>query len=412
MRSAETELHLQVKLSASEATVNGLVEALDRLEGELFATLVEALQRRHLDAVRAGEAAPIRCPRCGGERWVKRGRRSRQLETRRGEMSFALLQTTCRDCERTWSPFVERLGLKPHQRATEGLERRLVGLATEISYRKASRWGERTMGATRSPMTIWRTVQRRGEQVAFTAEAEDARRLELDGTRLPVAGRARGAPVQMAFAIGEQRAPRHRAKRLVGIGLGAGSWPEALPEGLAPELVVYDGERGLEQTVEDRYPEARAQRCVWHMVHKLEHQLWRGDWPKAERVQRVGELAEHLFGPAPPEATRRVAIQGWAEHHFAPGSPGGRYIERAIGRLGYAEPSALRTTGHAERAMRETNRRTDIGAPWSEPGIGNLVRLRLARRHNPDDYDALWDDNTTSEITLEAQVSQPAMSRL
>ena len=45
MRSAETELHLQVKLLASEASVNGLVEALDRLEGELFATLAEALQR-------------------------------------------------------------------------------------------------------------------------------------------------------------------------------------------------------------------------------------------------------------------------------------------------------------------------------------------------------------------------------
>lgn len=412
MRSAEAELHLTINLSASELTINGLVEALEELEGELFGSLLEAVQQRHLAAVRAGEAPAIRCEQCGSERWVKRGSRPRRLKTRRGRRQFPLRQVTCRRCGRTWSPLLERLGLAPYQRATEGLQRRLVGLSTETSYRKASRWGRRMLGATLSPMTIWRSVQRRGEAVRFTAGSLRPDRLELDGTCLPVGPRGRGEPVHLAFAVGTRRSPRHREKRLVGVSLGVGSWPDALPEGLTPELVVHDGERGLDGVVDARYPGSRAQRCAWHLVYALGHQLWRDGWPKAERDRRSEELRAHIFGPAPPETSRRAAIRRWAERHFAPGSPGARYIGRALDRIAHAEPSSLRTTAHAERAMRELNRRTDIGAPWTLDGIGNLLRLRLAQRHNPDDYDAVWNDKIASEITLETQVSTPLMSRV
>lgn len=82
MLPAETELHQHVNLSGSELTVNALVEEFDRLEEELFAALLDEIQREHLAAVRAGEAPPIQCPRCGSERWVKRGRRRHDTEDR------------------------------------------------------------------------------------------------------------------------------------------------------------------------------------------------------------------------------------------------------------------------------------------------------------------------------------------
>lgn len=52
IRSAETEFHLQVKLSAQELTVNELVEALERPDGDLFASLLEAVGWSHLEALR------------------------------------------------------------------------------------------------------------------------------------------------------------------------------------------------------------------------------------------------------------------------------------------------------------------------------------------------------------------------
>lgn len=49
-----------------------------------------------------------------------------------------------------------------------------------------------------------------------------------------------------------------------------------------------------------------------------------------------------------------------------------------------------RTTSVIEREMREINRRADVGARWSEPGIDRLLRLRHSKRINPDDFDRVW----------------------
>ncbi len=53
-------------------------------------------------------------------------------------------------------------------------------------------------------------------------------------------------------------------------------------------------------------------------------------------------------------------------------------------------PSAERTTSIVEREMREINRRVDVGARWSIPGVAHLLKLRLAQRCNPDDYERVW----------------------
>jgi hypothetical protein len=51
---------------------------------------------------------------------------------------------------------------------------------------------------------------------------------------------------------------------------------------------------------------------------------------------------------------------------------------------------AERTTSVIEREMREINRRTDVGARWSIPGVDHLLRLRHAKRINPDDFARVW----------------------
>jgi hypothetical protein len=53
-------------------------------------------------------------------------------------------------------------------------------------------------------------------------------------------------------------------------------------------------------------------------------------------------------------------------------------------------PSEERTTSIVEREMREINRRVDVGARWSILGVTHMLKLRLAQRCNPDDYEKLW----------------------
>lgn len=93
-------------------------------------------------------------------------------------------------------------------------------------------------------------------------------------------------------------------------------------------------------------------------------------------------------------------------------SPGRRYVGRALGQIGYAEPSALRTTAHAEGAMREFNRRTDVAAPWKAGRRPQLGPLPARPPPQPEDYDAVWDDKITSDISLEAEVARPPMPRV
>lgn len=409
MRPAETTLHLHLKLDGSELTVNGLVGVLDELEEELFRALVDAVQRERLEASRSGEAAQISCPRCGSERWVKRGSRPRQVKSTRGRLRFRLRQLTCKKCERTWSPFVDGLGLEPYQRTTEEFEECLVALSTELSYEKSSRWGKKMLGTTLAPMTIWRKVQRRGREVEFTFDPQEVERIEADGTKVPAGPKERGEELHLAFSIEERwrgRGRWRRRKRLVGMGLGVGGWSDAFPDELAPRLVVNDGGTDVVPAVGEHFPDARLQRCEWHLVYSLDYQLWKDDVSKAARDRRAEELHALLFAPLDEEAeSRRAEIRKWSRSHFGPESNGRRFIAEAVDQVCYSQPSELRTTSHAERAMRELNRRTDVGALWSVPGIGNLLRLRLARRYNPNDYAQVWN-NLNDELDVEVQVSQ------
>lgn len=408
MLPAETTLHLHLKLNGEELTVNGLVGVLDELEGQLFGALVDAIQRDRLEATRSGDAPPIRCPRCESAEWVKRGSRPRQLKTTRGTFRFQLRQITCKACERTWSPLVEGLGLEAYQRVTEELRESLVGLVTELSYRKTSRWGEQMLGTTLAPMTLWREVQKRGRQVEFTFDPDDVERIEVDGTKVPAGPRKRGEPLNLAFSIEGRRWGRgrwRRRKRLVGMGLGSGSWKRALPPELSPELVVSDGGTDVVPAVRRRLPDARLQRCEWHLVHSLDYQLWKDGRKKPERDRRADELHALLFEPLEEEAgNRRARIRLWSHEHFEADTNGRRFLHEAVDHVCYPRPSTLRTTSHAERAMRELNRRTDVGAPWSVPGIDHLLRLRLARRYNPDDYHRIWNTHDPP-LDIEVQVS-------
>lgn len=411
MLPVETELHLRLKVESEGLTVNGLVGAIEEvapaLEGQMLRTVVDEAQRAHLDAVRAGRAPPIECDRCGSASWVKRGHRVRKLKSSRGRFTFPLRQVSCRDCSRTWSPFVERLGLRPFQRVSDELLERVTALATEMSYRKASRTAGRLLAETLSPMTLWRAVQERGAALELTS-GESSKVLVLDSTRVPAGEKKGGEDIYLAFAPQDRFRERGRwrqRKRLVGFTIGPGGWPDVLPPEAEPEVVVSDGDLGIAPAVEDAYPEARLQRCEWHLVYSLDYRLWRDGVAKAERDVLSEELHGLLFDvPAPDGEGRRAAIRRWAKGRLEGRSDAQTLVLGAVGEICFSPPSPLRTTSHAERAMRELNRRTDVGVRWTRSGVANMLRLRLSRRYNPDDYARIWS-NTHEQTSVEVTVS-------
>lgn len=399
LSSVNGSVHLEIKVELPAARINelGLLGCLIAqrhvLVQELVAAAVLQVQEQ-LAALAQRDPTQWVCTACGsvpaaGERgWVRRGMRTRQLRTAAGALRLPLLQATCLSCGKTRAAWAEAIGLGARQRCDASLLRAQVEMVQQLSYRAARSMSEATLGTSCSLATMHTQVQ----QVAACMELRvpQAQVLVIDGTKVPAGHRADQEELRFCYALTRQAGQTGRDSatlRLAGMGVGLGSWGQALPQGLRPEEVVTDAEPALVEAVRRRYPEARHQLCEWHIVHTLDWSLIEAGWTKRQRRAAQGKLRRILFGKGLTAAQRRQRYGAMCEQ-----MPRGakRQMERAEGSILFDVPSQARTTSLAERQMREVNRRVDVGARWSEAGVYALVLLRLARKHNPDDYERAW----------------------
>jgi hypothetical protein len=396
MLSLETSIQQLVKVELQTCGINDLVSGLPDL-GRALALRIGAQLLDQVQALLFAElSAGVRdlvCERCGilhGGRatLLRRGSRTRRLKTSSGVLVFELHQLTCRDCGRTWSPFAQWLGIEPRQRICEELERRLVEWVTELSYAKTCRVGGEWLGATLSPRTLHRCVQRRGSAVSFTPAPECSVAL-ADGTKVPAGTGERGCEVRFCLQLlGRDELHRRSRvrKRIAGWSMGAGAWSRAIPAGVATEAIVTDRERGLNELMEKKHPGVVHGMCEWHLGHTLDHLLLLDGVKNQERKQRVGELCRIVWGASEQRAPAYQALCGGLEH-----CPQAHTMLRNVeAYVLWDERPPERTTSVIEREMREINRRTDVGARWSVRGVDHLLRLRHSKRINPDDFDRVW----------------------
>lgn len=398
MLPVETELHLRLKLAGERLCFNDLAEwgrnAGRAVGQELLASLLWQIQARHAALVSQGEAE-IACPRCGvvhsGGGVVRRGSRQRKVRTSGGLVVFRLLQFTCKECGATWSPYPELLGLEPRCRVSEELLRQLCEGVVELSYAKTTELGKQWLGSTVSSRTLQRAVQGRAARIRFT-EAPGLETIVADGSMVRAGGKKRGEEYCVSFQIQSRGQVHGRAsvnKRVVGFGFGSRGWYDAFSNATAPKLVVTDGEQGIRECVVACYPRARHQLCEWHVPYTLNLLLLmdgrdgNGAIPLKRRKRMLSQL-RGIIQRKDHEAYARFARRLKKRSHARV------YLEAAQDYIMYKRSSKVRTTSWAERQMRELNRRTDVGVRWSPQGAANILRLRLAKLNNHDDYERIW----------------------
>jgi hypothetical protein len=396
MLMLETSIQQLVKVTLPNTQINDLIAGFGELGRTLALTagadLVDRLQDELWLGLRRGETELV-CTRCGvvhrGESGlVRRGSRARKLKTSSGVFEFRLHQVTC-CCARTWSPFSEWLNLRPRQRYAEELERKLVQWVTELPYAKTCAVAGEWLGATLSPKALHEAVQRRGAAVRFTPAAECAV-VQADGTKVPAGPNPRGADVWLSLQILGRTKEHGRAKvikRIAGWGMGPQAWEQALPAGVAGELVVTDREKGVAKWIRDAHPEAVHGQCEWHLPHTLDHFLLLDGVKVRQREPYVEKLSQILSGPL---ERRREAYTAFTQTVAWPRAR--RLLQSAAASMLYDQERAERTTSIVEREMREINRRTDVGVRWSEPGVDHMLRLRHSKRINPDDFERVWSE--------------------
>ena len=396
-------VHLDLKVEVQELSINQLVEQLHvcarQAQQKALTAVLEQIQEAHLERVFAGETELV-CTRCGlehrgGKDLHRRGWRVRRVVCEAGPVDFRLRQVTCRGCGRTWSPYPELLGLRPGQRVLQGVEEKLVGLVTQLSYARTCQVAQAWLGVRVQPGRLHRWVQERGAQLQLTPDPQSEVLLG-DGTKIPSGGRSRlGVDVRIGFQFcgREEVHGRTRAQmRVVGVGIGRGSWAEAFPAELKPALVVTDAEAGLKEFVQARYAEARHQLCEWHVAYTLDWSLMEDRVP-AKRRKGLRKLLGRILFRKTTQGRKRRRYERFTRWIGKISRTGQQQLEQASSRILYAEASAQCTTSLVERQMREVNRRMEVGVRWSDTGALNLLRLRLAQQHNPDDYARLWSRN-------------------
>lgn len=420
------EIHLEISVPGRRLGVNQVIalfeQIREQLGQEMAKSYLEQAQDRQLDEAlgarwqdAAQEEAPWSCPECDANQgFNRRGSRRRVLrKTSLGRIEFRLRQVTCCHCGRTFSPFPDLLDLEPYQASTTEFQFKAVEVACQTSYARAARHLDKLAGVPVSPTTIHRWVQVQGSRVVFDTAAADGRVTILDSTKVPAGVKQRGALLNLGVAIKKRCSEHDRARlHLVPVCFGVGeSWKETGQdlEQITPDRVVFDGDEDIRRWAEQGLPEAPKQRGSWHLVNQLYWPLWRDGLRKQQSdpwLRRLGRILYHSDSDL--EQTRKslqnlihdLSEAGLHEgaRYLAAAAPYTFLYRRAPDDI-YSDsredqPFAIMATSPVERQMREINRRTDVGARWSIPGVYTIIALDLCRRLDGHQWEDLWQTPT------------------
>lgn len=307
-----------------------------------------------------------------------------------GDVEFDLLQVTCQKCEATFSPFAQLLGLTQWQQSTTELQAQVVARTLDQPYDKSIQEPDSSLASTFSAMTAHRWVQTRGAQVQIEPESDlEGATFLFDGTKVKAGDNPRGVEMHLGIAV-TGRGQHHGRPQLQTKPLAFGvnqPWKDTLVKlsGLKPERVLYDGDEELRDELHRLFPEAKFQRCLWHIPRNLYWALYRDGWRKKQTKgwQKAVNRLIHHPDLSPQEAVRclRKII---AQLRRRGGEHGAAYLESALeevftyhlhpegifnDRENQALGQAMIATSPIERQMRELNRRTDVGVRWSVSGV-------------------------------------------
>lgn len=383
----------------------------------LILSLVDERLSMNLVSGRRGWRPEACCDRC---RYEHSRRSKRQFRTSVGTVRIQWRVLRCVGCGRHMVPLREFMQIRRYQSKASELERIVTEVVSEQSYRRSSRHlqliGE--VPVPRSTAHRW-VVQSDCDQISVADKSVDI--LFSDGTGY----KRRPSQVGGVDNRGELRIALGVTPEGTVLPLGAWSgrtWDE-ISEAIMPrsedeqpiaKLLMSDGEQALAEEL------ARlangAQRCHWHMVHHLDHMMWKDGATKVRRRQMQKRLGGIIGIELPEDDLEVVSAEDKAEleervrdaqqelarlireFHFRGYPKAADYIENAKSKLftyiefwlkyGLVSP---RASSMIERMMREIGRRLKrIAFGWSEAGAAKMARIIIKRITSADEWASYW----------------------
>lgn len=430
------ELVISARELFSEKGIPGLIGLLLQLLDENL-----SLQLRQ-------DPSPDFLPKCCDQpHYVFLDRRHRQFRTSGGLVKINWRRLRCTCCNKTVVPLREFLGLNAYQAKTQELEKTVVEVVSEQSYRRGSRHLE-TIGNIPVPKSTAHRWVAESDCDEIDTGTETFDQLFADGTGYKKRcnkeeGTSNRGELRIALGVDWQ-----------GSVVPLGSWSGENWEEIAKEIkgkreknqpvadvLVSDGETGLAKALAELCNEH--QRCSWHYIHDFSYMLWKEGISKPERDIRQKELIHMIGIELPKEDFKAVSQKEHEEisaklkdtkndieqlHHClmsqgydeAAGyiNRGAKniftYLDRWL-RTGLITP---RVSSMIERMMREIARRLKrIAFGWSPAGAAKMARIIIKRFTSADQWKKYWDKklriegNVIMALTSIKTVSPPTLGR-
>jgi hypothetical protein len=359
-------------------------------------------------------------PCCDSPKYEPAQRRTRRFRTRVGVIRLPWRLLRCRNCRKTLTPLREFLGIDLYQSKTSELERTVVEVVSEQSYRRGSSHLEKIGSIPVPKSTAHRWVaQSECDGVETGTDTMDL--LFADGTGYkrrpdPQFGADNKGEVRIAFGI-------ENTGDIRPLGAWSGEDWKSIAEKIqgrrrddqpVAELLIGDGERGLLEALGKLCD--GVQRCHWHAPRDLNYVMWKDNAPLAERKASMKRLAGILAIDLPAGELQPVSADDKSAIASA-AMAAEREVDsfcRQLLRRGYTEAYGYvkrmkrslftyvdrwlelglispRAASYIERTMREIARRLKrIAHGWSQAGAAKMARIVLKRFTNKKDWDAYW----------------------
>ncbi len=344
----------------------------------------------------------------------------RSFRTSAGLVKIRWRRLRCRHCGKSTVPLREFLGLQTYQSQTAELEKVVMEVVCEQSYRRSSNHLE-TIGQIPVPKSTAHRWAAKSDCDQLDTGTETFDQLFADGTGYKQrcnkeAGASNRGELRIALGVNQEGS-------VVPLGSWSGeSWGEIAKvikgsrndDQPVAEVLVSDGEIGLSEALAGLCNSH--QRCGWHFVKDLNFSMWKDDAPKSERDAIKQDLISMIGIEIPQTDFQQVSSQERQEiearlqqakadlqqlHDYlvskgydeAAGyvNRGGKniftYLERWL-RTGLITP---RASSMIERMMREIARRLKrIAFGWSPAGAAKMARIIIKRFTSAQQWQEYW----------------------
>jgi hypothetical protein len=412
----------QFKVKVPDVTLTTLLKAFTYLLPKILVDFIQKALIGYGELVMARKQKPFACPKCGNaERftWKTRAGKPMEVLTTYAWITLRQMQVQCSSCGTKTSIGRALLGLEPYQRIAPEVRRKLGLLGTLTTFRVAETF-MKTFGAAIDKMTIWRAVQKTGEEIAFSLDPKGEARGEADGTGIGIKGiKKRGKELKVLVQY-----MKGGTIRVAGIDIGSynGNWNRLFKQSLETLkefksfFLVTDGDTsildGLKEKVKVLY-----QRCLWHIPHQLKFALWQ-DKAKVKRkspewlsvMARIYEIVGIRSGidsdeeiQALVEVKKQSLDALIADCRAKEYKHVVSYLENAKNDLftGITNKLQGKTTSRIERLFRTVNMRINV-SKWTTKGALNVTKVRLAFYYNgfdPENSENPYPEGLNPEVS-------------